>query len=279
MTLDQSAPGAGNRSGTPVRVQLGAGFAALIAVAAIVIGFAVWSVAGLQAEDSQVSRHAVPYLTGLSDVAVAAKAAANDERGFLLTGDKKYADEARGRRAVEKAGLTQASKAGVEGFLNAFRQEIAHLGVEVGVAYFPWLATDLVSGADEHPAFAFFRSRLRSPFNKAYPVETATEALDRSRHRGVHCVGVGYVGLEPRGLRPALGGDALELLGLEADEREARPARRGQTRGRGADAARRARDEDGLAVERSVCRHGRGPYRPRPRAAPSGVTLQPCPLW
>src|SRR6266516_3903944 len=76
-----------------------------------------------------------------------------------------------------------ASKSGVEGFLNAFRQESAHLGVEVGVAYFPWLATDLVSGADEHPAFAFFRSKLRSPFNKTYPVEIAAEALVRGLGR------------------------------------------------------------------------------------------------
>ena len=76
-----------------------------------------------------------------------------------------------------------ATKAGVEGFLNAFRQEVDHLGVDVGVAYFPWLATDLVSGADEHPAFAFFRSKLRSPFNKTYPVEIAAEALVRGLER------------------------------------------------------------------------------------------------
>ena len=53
----------------------------------------------------------------------------------------------------------------------------------MGVAYFPWLATDLVSGADEHPAFAFFRSHLRSPFNKAYPVDIAAEALTRGLER------------------------------------------------------------------------------------------------
>src|SRR5436190_13368555 len=76
-----------------------------------------------------------------------------------------------------------ATKAGVEGFLNAFRQEIDHRGVDVGVAYFPWLATDLVSGGDEHPAFAFFRSQLRSPFGKTYPVEIAAEALARGLER------------------------------------------------------------------------------------------------
>jgi NAD(P)-dependent dehydrogenase (short-subunit alcohol dehydrogenase family) len=76
-----------------------------------------------------------------------------------------------------------ASKAGVEGFNNALRQEVQHLGVDIGVAYFPWLATDLVSGADEHPAFSFFRSHLRPPFNKAYPVDIAAQALARGLER------------------------------------------------------------------------------------------------
>jgi short-subunit dehydrogenase len=76
-----------------------------------------------------------------------------------------------------------ASKAGVEAFNNALRQEIHHLGVEVGVAYFPWLATDLVSGAEEHPAFSFFRSHLTSPFDKTYPVEIAAQALVRGLER------------------------------------------------------------------------------------------------
>jgi NAD(P)-dependent dehydrogenase (short-subunit alcohol dehydrogenase family) len=91
-----------------------------------------------------------------------------------------------------------ASKAGVEGFLNAFRQEIEPFGVEVGVAYFPWLATDLVSGGDEHPAFAFFRSHLRSPFDKAYPVEIAAEALARGLEQRRRRVAV------PRWVRAAL---------------------------------------------------------------------------
>jgi NAD(P)-dependent dehydrogenase (short-subunit alcohol dehydrogenase family) len=76
-----------------------------------------------------------------------------------------------------------ASKAGVEAFNNALRQEVHHLGVEIGVAYFPWLATDLVHGAEEHPAFTFFRSQLTPPFNKTYPVEIAAQALVRGLER------------------------------------------------------------------------------------------------
>lgn len=37
--------------------------------------------------------HAVPYITGLQNAALGAKAAANDERGFLISGEQKFLDE------------------------------------------------------------------------------------------------------------------------------------------------------------------------------------------
>ena len=42
-----------------------------------------------------------------------------------------------------------ASKAGVEAFADCLRQEVHHLGVDVGVAYFSWIATDLVAAGDD----------------------------------------------------------------------------------------------------------------------------------
>ncbi len=70
-----------------------------------------------------------------------------------------------------------ASKAAVEAFARSLRIEEAHHGVGVGCAYFSWLATDLVSGADEHPAFHGMRAGLRGPFAKTYPVEGAAGAI------------------------------------------------------------------------------------------------------
>lgn len=70
-----------------------------------------------------------------------------------------------------------ASKAGIEAFARSLRIEEAHHGVGVGVGYFAWLATDLVSGGDEHPAFREMRARLPGPFSKTYPVEGAAAAL------------------------------------------------------------------------------------------------------
>ncbi len=70
-----------------------------------------------------------------------------------------------------------ASKAGIEAFARSLRIEEAHHGVGVGCAYFSWLATDLVAGGDEHPAFQSMRAGLRGPFAKTYPVEGAATAI------------------------------------------------------------------------------------------------------
>lgn len=70
-----------------------------------------------------------------------------------------------------------ASKAGLEALAKCLRVEVAHLGVDVGIAYFGWIDTDLVRGGDEHPAFSFMRSRLRGPLGKTLPVATAGEAI------------------------------------------------------------------------------------------------------
>lgn len=70
-----------------------------------------------------------------------------------------------------------ASKAGVEALARVLRVEVAHLGVDVGVAYFGWIDTDLVRGGDEHAAFAHMRSRIPGPMGKTFPVRAAGDAI------------------------------------------------------------------------------------------------------
>jgi methyl-accepting chemotaxis protein len=93
---------------TSVRTQLGMSFGCLVLIAAAVTTYAMMAVGDLRAAQQAVSDRAVPYLTGLSDAALAAKSAATDERGYLLAGARKFADEAVKRRDVERAGLDQA---------------------------------------------------------------------------------------------------------------------------------------------------------------------------
>jgi NAD(P)-dependent dehydrogenase (short-subunit alcohol dehydrogenase family) len=75
-------------------------------------------------------------------------------------------------------GAYAASKAGFEHLLNVLRVEIAHLGVDVGVAYFSFIDTDMVRGADaRHPAFAGVRARTRGPAGRTLPVSVAGKAI------------------------------------------------------------------------------------------------------
>lgn len=70
-----------------------------------------------------------------------------------------------------------ASKRATESLADTFRCEMSDKGVDVGVAYFGWLSTDLVKGADEHPAFAYMRANLTGPLKTISPMEIATNAI------------------------------------------------------------------------------------------------------
>src|ERR687887_2175915 len=81
-------------------------------------------------------------------------------------------------------GAYGASKAGLEQLLNVLRIEVRHLGVDVGVAYFSWIDTDMLRGAKgQHEGFAAMRARLRGPAGKALPVGAAADALVRAVQR------------------------------------------------------------------------------------------------
>ena len=72
------------------------------------------------------------------------------------------------------------SKAAVEALGNSLRLELRHHGVDVGVAYFSWIATELVKGADaEHPAFKRLREEMKGPVGRTYPLDVAGKAVLR----------------------------------------------------------------------------------------------------
>jgi NAD(P)-dependent dehydrogenase (short-subunit alcohol dehydrogenase family) len=71
-----------------------------------------------------------------------------------------------------------ASKAGLEMLLDVLRVEVAHLGVDVGVAYFLWIDTDMVRGAErEMPAFRELREGRPAFLRKVHPVGAAADAI------------------------------------------------------------------------------------------------------
>jgi short-subunit dehydrogenase len=70
-----------------------------------------------------------------------------------------------------------ASKAGAEAFANSLRMEVKHLGVDVGVGYFGFIDTDLVRGADAHPAIGHMRQETPGPVKRTYPVSAVGQAV------------------------------------------------------------------------------------------------------
>lgn len=71
-----------------------------------------------------------------------------------------------------------ASKAGVEMLALAYRQEVAHLGVTVGLVHPSWIDTDLVRGADRDlPSFQALRRRLPYPANVTTSCDRAAAAI------------------------------------------------------------------------------------------------------
>jgi NAD(P)-dependent dehydrogenase (short-subunit alcohol dehydrogenase family) len=105
-------------------------------------------------------------------------------------------------------GAYGASKAGLEQLLNVLRLEVHHLGVDVGVAYFSFIDTDMTRGAaSHHPGFAAMREGLRGPAGRTLPVGDAADAIVRGvQRRSRRVVAPGFVGAlyRLRGLIPEL---------------------------------------------------------------------------
>jgi NAD(P)-dependent dehydrogenase (short-subunit alcohol dehydrogenase family) len=70
-----------------------------------------------------------------------------------------------------------AAKAGAEAFANSLRVEVKALGVDVGVAYFSFIDTDMVRGAEAHPVFSTLRQDSLGPFGKTYPLSAVGKAV------------------------------------------------------------------------------------------------------
>lgn len=71
-----------------------------------------------------------------------------------------------------------ASKAGLEALLDVVRTEVAHFGVDVGVAYFMFIDTPMVRDGDrDHADLARMRAMLPGAAGKTYPVSAAADAL------------------------------------------------------------------------------------------------------
>jgi len=121
-----------------------------------------------------------------------------------------------------------AAKSGVEALGDALRIELRPFGVRVGVAYFSWIDTEMVRGADATDLGVRMRGTLRGPLARTYPVSDAAEAVVRGverRSRIVVCPRWLPALMAVRGLLPPLAELVLRRDTAEFDaiaEREAR---------------------------------------------------------
>jgi NAD(P)-dependent dehydrogenase (short-subunit alcohol dehydrogenase family) len=89
-----------------------------------------------------------------------------------------------------------ASKAGVEAMCHCLRHEVGHRGVDVGIAYFSWIATDLVRvSRDESETGRVVLGSSSGRLRKTYPVSAAGDAIVRAVEHRARTVVV------PRGAR------------------------------------------------------------------------------
>lgn len=176
-----------------------------------------------------------------------------ERRGYMLAVSSRAAIAAGPGTAAYAA-----TKAGVETFANSLRMEVAHLGVDVGVAYFSWVDTDLARGSEEHVEFKKLRESLKGPMGRTYPVSEAADAIVRGiEERARWAMSPGWIRwmLYARGIMPRLVERQLLPLMPEVDRiAEGEAERVGAERlsapvGAGGEAALRAeRERQGSAA-------------------------------
>jgi short-subunit dehydrogenase len=112
-------------------------------------------------------------LSGVVRTVHAALPAVAERRGYLL-----LVSSAAALAAMPGISTYAASKAGVEFFGNALRLEVAHRGVDVGVAHPAWIDTDLVRDPiRDLPGFEKTIRSLPGPFGSLTTVEACADAL------------------------------------------------------------------------------------------------------
>ncbi|MDT0409990.1 SDR family oxidoreductase [Streptomyces sp. DSM 41979] len=73
-----------------------------------------------------------------------------------------------------------ASKAGVESFAQALRNELAPAGVTVGIAYLHWTGTGMIENIDEDPVLRALRAHQPAFAGRVHPPEQVAAWLARS---------------------------------------------------------------------------------------------------
>jgi methyl-accepting chemotaxis protein len=91
------------------------GLGILLALLAISMLAAISLVVGLRHDENGLNDRDVPYASAIATAALAAKGIANDQRGFLLTGDRTFIEEADRRVGEARIAFDTAVRAAADG--------------------------------------------------------------------------------------------------------------------------------------------------------------------
>ena len=109
--VQPALPKTGRSVGTQVWLAVGA----LLAMTAASILGAIALLVNLENDATRLNDRAVPFASSVAAAALSAKGAANDERGFLMTGDRRFAEEAQRRIVNAREAFEAASGAATAG--------------------------------------------------------------------------------------------------------------------------------------------------------------------
>ena len=174
------------------RVLLGVG--SLLALLAVSVLVAIMLVVGLKDDESHLNGRDVPYASAIAAATLNAKGIANDQRGFLMTGDPKFVDEADRRIGAARLAFAAAAsaaddgqylavsqaRAGFEAWVRAVRGEIATFKSGNHAAA---ISTSL--GPDRESRKAYELSLARAQALGANSIRSATSSVAAASSRSV----------------------------------------------------------------------------------------------
>ena len=99
------------RRGVPMGHRVILGLGGLLALFAAAMLIAIVLLIDVRDGETRLNDRDVPYAVAVADAALNAKGIANDQRGFLLTGDSAYIDEADRRADAVRASFAAAARA------------------------------------------------------------------------------------------------------------------------------------------------------------------------
>jgi methyl-accepting chemotaxis protein len=96
-----------HRLASDVQVLIGVG--SLLALLAVAVGLAVILIVSFEDDATGDARRHVLYATAINEAALSAKGIANDQRGFLLSGNPEYLGEIRARTTEARSAFALAA--------------------------------------------------------------------------------------------------------------------------------------------------------------------------